>query len=248
LYSQIYHYQHFCRNTYVQTFEFDNDNNAIAEEKFVLFAFTSKNWVNEYGTHYDKVMWHLFTREQWLDLMTNYVMLASGFDNKNEIKDILVDGKVTNTALKGKNRKENINFISMSGDLYLTKDFNEKFKIVYNERSFGLFLKESNNLVQLSRNDLIKIHNNFFIIIVGIYKTIEITVMKKEFKVEIIKEGALGTILFGSSKLPLNKMTEVMNKYGDDGWDVSFQLIEKHRLLFLWSREAIIITFSRDKN
>ena len=42
-------------------------------------------------------------------------------------------------------------------------------------------------------------------------------------------------------------MTEVMNKYGEDGWDVSFQLIEKHRLLFLWSREAIIITFSRDK-
>ena len=23
-----------------------------------------------------------------------------------------------------------------------------------------------------------------------------------------------------------------MNKYGDDGWDVSFQLIEKHRLFF----------------
>ena len=29
--------------------------------------------------------------------------------------------------------------------------------------------------------------------------------MKKEFKVEIIKEGAIGTILFGSSKLPLKK-------------------------------------------
>tara|TARA_B110000438_G_C15805562_1_gene647134 strand:- start:267 stop:419 length:153 start_codon:yes stop_codon:yes gene_type:complete len=28
--------------------------------------------------------------------------------------------------------------------------------------------------------------------------------MKKEFKVEIIKEGALSTLLFGSSKLPLN--------------------------------------------
>lgn len=75
----------------------------------------------------------------------------------------------------------------------------------------------------------------------------KINSMKKEYKVEIIKEGAIGTILFGSSKLPLKKMTEVMNKYGEDGWDVNFQLIEKHRLLFLWSREAIIITFSRDK-
>ena len=71
--------------------------------------------------------------------------------------------------------------------------------------------------------------------------------MKKEYKVEIIKEGALGTILLGSSKLPLKKMEEVMNKYGENDWDVTFQLIEKHRMLFLWSREAVIITFSRNK-
>ena len=38
--------------------------------------------------------------------------------------------------------------------------------------------------------------------------------MKKEFKVEVIKEGALGTILFGSSRLPVSKMEAVMNKYG----------------------------------
>ena len=71
--------------------------------------------------------------------------------------------------------------------------------------------------------------------------------MKKEYKVEIIKEGALGTIILGSSKLPLKKMENIMNKYGEDGWDVTFQLIEQHRMLFLWSREALIITFSRDK-
>ena len=69
--------------------------------------------------------------------------------------------------------------------------------------------------------------------------------MKKEFKVEIIKEGALGTIFLGSSKLPLIKMESVMNQYGEQGWDVSFQLIERHRMLFFWSREAVIITFSR---
>ncbi len=39
-----------------------------------------------------------------------------------------------------------------------------------------------------------------------------------------------------------------MNKYGEDGWDVEFQLVEKRRLLFLWLREAAIITFSRTKN
>ena len=59
--------------------------------------------------------------------------------------------------------------------------------------------------------------------------------IKKEYKVEVVKEGALGTIFLGSSKMPLRKMEEVMNRYGEDGWDVEFQLVEKRRLLFLWS-------------
>ena len=46
--------------------------------------------------------------------------------------------------------------------------------------------------------------------------------MKKEYKVEVIKEGALGTIFLGSSNLPVEKMEQIMNKYGNDGWDVSF--------------------------
>jgi hypothetical protein len=51
--------------------------------------------------------------------------------------------------------------------------------------------------------------------------------MEKEFKVEVIKEGALGTILFGSSRLPVSKMETVMNKYGKQGWEVAFQVIEQ---------------------
>ena len=44
--------------------------------------------------------------------------------------------------------------------------------------------------------------------------------MKKEFKIEIIKEGALGTILLGASSLPIKKMETVLNQYGQNGWDV----------------------------
>ena len=68
----------------------------------------------------------------------------------------------------------------------------------------------------------------------------------KQYKVEIIKEGVLGTLFFGSSKLPLKKMEQVMNDYGKNGWDVSFPIIEKHRLFLFWQREAIIITFVKD--
>lgn len=72
--------------------------------------------------------------------------------------------------------------------------------------------------------------------------------MKKEFKVEIVKEGALSSMLLSSSKLPLAKAEKIMNNYGNNGWEVAFQIIEKHRLFLFWSREALIITFSRTKN
>ena len=71
--------------------------------------------------------------------------------------------------------------------------------------------------------------------------------MKKEYMVEIIKEGALWSILFGQGKLQFKKMVRVMNDYGEKGWNVTFQLIERRRFLFFWSREAAIITFTRSK-
>ncbi len=69
--------------------------------------------------------------------------------------------------------------------------------------------------------------------------------MKKEFRIEVVSEGALGTLFLGASKLPVKKMQDVMNRYGADGWDVSFMLIEKKRMLLFWEREAAVITFSR---
>jgi hypothetical protein len=70
--------------------------------------------------------------------------------------------------------------------------------------------------------------------------------MKKQYKVEVVKEGVLGTLFLGSSKLPIKKIEEVMNEYGKDGWDVSFQVIEKSRMWLFWEREALIITFVKD--
>ena len=70
--------------------------------------------------------------------------------------------------------------------------------------------------------------------------------MKKKYKVEVVKEGVLGTLFLGSSKLPIKKIEEVMNEYGKDGWDVSFQVIEKSRMWLFWEREALIVTFVKD--
>jgi hypothetical protein len=67
----------------------------------------------------------------------------------------------------------------------------------------------------------------------------------KQFKVEVVTEGLLGSLFLGASKLPIEKMEEVMNTYGRQGWDVTFMLIEKKRMLLFWEREAAIITFAR---
>ena len=67
----------------------------------------------------------------------------------------------------------------------------------------------------------------------------------KKYKIEVVKEGALGTLFVGASKLPIKKMEEVLNRYGADGWDMDFMVIEQHRMFLFWKREAAIITFSK---
>ena len=69
---------------------------------------------------------------------------------------------------------------------------------------------------------------------------------KKEFKVDVVKESALSTFFFGSAKMPIKKMEEVMNLNGLQGWELVFQIVEKRRFLLFWNREATVMTFSRD--
>lgn len=69
--------------------------------------------------------------------------------------------------------------------------------------------------------------------------------MRKEYRVESVSEGALGTILAGSSKLPVKRMENVMNEYGAEGWNMEFMVIESKRYLLFWQRESAVLTFSR---
>ena len=55
----------------------------------------------------------------------------------------------------------------------------------------------------------------------------------KQYKVEVIKEGVLGTLFLGSSKLPVKKIEEVMNKYGKDGKIAALQILMYQTLFHL---------------
>jgi hypothetical protein len=151
--------------------EFDFDVNqkdratttpTILGERMVLFAFTSHGWVNEFGLDINRIQWYLISADEWLNMMTAYVKVASSEADEIKIKKTLKEGKVVNKGVRAKKSKDDIDFYMIGNDMYLVTDYSDKFKFVYNERSFGMYLKETQDLVQIGRNDLIKIHKFIF--------------------------------------------------------------------------------------
>lgn len=69
--------------------------------------------------------------------------------------------------------------------------------------------------------------------------------MAKQYKIEIVQEGIIGTLLLGASTLPVDNMEAVMNKRAKEGWNMDFMVVENRRLFLFWTREAAIITFSK---
>lgn len=67
----------------------------------------------------------------------------------------------------------------------------------------------------------------------------------REYKVIHVVEGGCGTIFFGASSLPLQKIEAELNSQASQGWQVVFQVIEKKRFLLFWTREAMIVTLGR---
>ena len=137
-----------------------------SSEKFVLFAFLSNGWSNQFGVDYSKLKWKLFSRNEWNKLMQAYIKTAS----KIEISiDDVESSKIVNKGVQ-QNKKFIIEFSKIKGDVYYTSDYSDEFKIVFNERSLGLYLKESNpdefrrggprgDLVQIRRKSIIKAHS-----------------------------------------------------------------------------------------
>ncbi|MFV8358740.1 hypothetical protein [Flavobacterium sp. LS1P3] len=130
-------------------------------KKQVLFGFTSNGWVNENGVNFDKVKWYLIDESEWIKMMTSYVKVASGVNDSKLIKDKLLEGKIVNKGLKI-NSKIALPFFELTGDMYVVTDYSNDMKFIYNERSLGIFLKETNDLVQIGRNQIIDIHDFFF--------------------------------------------------------------------------------------
>ena len=137
------------------------DKPELNGKKQVLFGFTSSGWISEYGIDFEKVSWYLIDDAEWLNMMVAYVKVSSGESDEDNLEATLKEGKVVNKGVKVKSKLV-IPFFKLTGDMYVVTDYSSKMKLLYNERSLGIFLKETSDLVQIGRGDIIKIHDFFF--------------------------------------------------------------------------------------
>ena len=94
-------------------------------------------------------------------MMISYVKVSSIENDTNTLKNILKEEKVVNKGVKVKSKLV-IPFYKLTGDMYVVTDYSEKIKLIYNERSLGIFLKETSDLVQIGRGNIVEIHDFFF--------------------------------------------------------------------------------------
>lgn len=137
------------------------DNPVLNGKKQVLFAFTSRGWITQSGIDFDKVQWFLIDKTEWMNMMVAYVKVSSDEDEATYIQDKLTKGKIVNKGVRI-NNKLVIPFFKLTGDMYVVTDYSPKMKLLYNEKSLGIFLKETGDLVQIGREDIIKVHEFFF--------------------------------------------------------------------------------------
>jgi|TARA_B110000914_G_scaffold31796_1_gene24544 hypothetical protein len=136
--------------------------------RYILFSFLSHGWANEYGVDFSKIKWKLFNQLDWNKLMKAYVETAS---RKETTIDEIAVSKIGNKGLK--NGKDYIlEFAKLRGDIYFTLDYSDEFKVVFNEGSLGLYLKEMRSdykqegsdlrgsLVQIRKKAIIQAHTH----------------------------------------------------------------------------------------
>lgn len=137
------------------------DNPKLDGKKQVLLAFTSYGWISDQGIDFNKVSWYLIDSTEWLNMMVAYAKVSSKEKNESILKEALSNGVVVNKGIKAKGKSE-IPFFKLEGDMYLVTDYSSEMKLIYNEKTLGIFLKNTGNLVQMGRTAVIDTHEFLF--------------------------------------------------------------------------------------
>lgn len=69
----------------------------------------------------------------------------------------------------------------------------------------------------------------------------------KEYKVVLYREGMLGSLFLGSSKVDPERFSEFLNRNAAEGWRVVTMEKESRRMMLFFEREAFLVVMERDK-
>jgi hypothetical protein len=119
-----------------------SDNPKLNGKKQVLFGFTSYGWITEQGIDFSRVTWILIDKEEWMNMMTAYAKVSSSQKNESVIRQNILNGIIVNKGVKVKGDIV-IPFYKLEGDMYLTMDYSPLMKFIYNERSLGIYFKNT---------------------------------------------------------------------------------------------------------
>ncbi|MDD3609947.1 MAG: DUF4177 domain-containing protein [Halothiobacillaceae bacterium] len=69
----------------------------------------------------------------------------------------------------------------------------------------------------------------------------------KEYKVEVYREGVIGSLFLGQSKVDPERFEDFLNRRAKEGWRVVAMEREQRRMLLFWSREAFLVIMERER-
>ena len=87
-------------------------------------------------------------------------MLASFQDDKATLVSNLKTATLGSDGIK-QNRKTVVPFFKVDGDTYISKNYDDNYKLVFNEKSMGFFVKGTEDLILLGRKDMTRIQEFF---------------------------------------------------------------------------------------
>jgi len=130
--------------------------------RYVLMMYAFPGFITDAGIDFSKVRYELIDKTTWFKRMKGYIIAASNadpltIDNALENGTILSKGvtaSIKNSSGRpyGNNYSGDdliIRFYKLDGDSYLVSEFSDDNKYLYNEKSLGIFHKETERLFQV---------------------------------------------------------------------------------------------------
>ena len=69
----------------------------------------------------------------------------------------------------------------------------------------------------------------------------------REYKVVLYREGMLGSLFLGSSKVDPERFSDFLNRNAAAGWRVVTMEKESRRMMLFFEREAFLVVMEREK-